>query len=246
MRMLLLHGFTGGATTFAHLGLDAVTPELPGHGAALPATSWEAALDGLERLLEPAPVILGGYSMGARLALALALRRPDRIARLVLASGAGGIEDDAQRARRRAQDEELARFVEQRGVAAFVERWEQNEIVSLKSFDREAVSSETVPDEKVSLKRFHLERLREQRLRHRPQGLASALRHLGQGAQPSYWADLPRLTMPVVLLAGALDAKYTALATRMHRALPGSDLRVLDCGHVIHIERPEAFTGALQ
>src|SRR5207302_9020300 len=132
MRTVLLHGFTGGASSFADLGLDAVTPELPGHGSAPAAVSWEDALTRLEPLLDPGPVILGGYSMGARIALGLALRRPDKVARLVLASGTAGIEDEAERARRRADDEELARFIEAHEIAAFVDRWETNEIISLK------------------------------------------------------------------------------------------------------------------
>ena len=226
MRTVLLHGFTGGASSFADLGLDAVTPELPGHGSAPPATSWKEALTRLEPLLDPGPVVLGGYSMGARIALGLALRRPDKVARLVLASGTAGIEDEAERARRRADDEELARFIETHEIAAFVDRWETNEIVSLKP--------------------VQLKRLRPQRLRHQPSRLAGALRHLGTGAQPSYWNDLRRLQTPVVLLAGERDAKFTAIARRMHEKLPRSDLRLLDCGHVIHIEQPEAFSGALR
>ncbi|MCA1825593.1 MAG: alpha/beta fold hydrolase [Myxococcales bacterium] len=232
MRTVLLHGFTGGATSFAHLPVDAVTPELPGHGSAPPATSWEDALAELQKLLDPGPVVLGGYSMGARLALALALRRPEKIARLVLASGTAGIEDETERASRRAQDEELARFIETHDIAAFVDRWQANEIVSLKSFQVES---------------FQLERLRAQRLRHQPAKLAGALRRLGSGAQPSYWDDLHRLSMPVVLLAGARDPKFAAIAARMHARLRSSELRVVEeCGHVIHVEKPEVFTGALR
>ena len=227
MRTVLLHGFTGSARSFAHLGIDAVTPDLPGHGRAPPAISWENALDRLEPLLDPGPVVLGGYSMGARLALALALRRPGRIARLVLASGTAGIEDPAERAARRASDEELARFVEQHGVRAFVEKWEQNPIISLQP--------------------FQMEQLREERLQHQPSGLASALRHLGPGAQPSYWTALkPLRAVPVTLLAGERDEKFTALARRLHGLLPQSALRILPCGHVIHVEQAEAFAGAVR
>lgn len=224
MRTILLHGFTGGATSFAHLRLDAVTPELPGHGAAPPATSWEDALADLEKLLDPGPVVLAGYSMGARLALALALRRPAKIARLVLASGTAGIEDPAERAKRRADDQELARFIETHDITAFVDRWEQHELLGIES-----------------------ESVRQQRLRHEPVKLASALRHLGTGAQPSYWNELHHFRTPVILLAGERDAKFTGLATRLHERLPRSELRIVEnCGHVIHVERPSAFTGALR
>jgi 2-succinyl-6-hydroxy-2,4-cyclohexadiene-1-carboxylate synthase len=172
-------------------------------------------------------VVLGGYSMGARLALGLALRRPERIARLVLASGTAGIEDEGERARRQADDDELARFVEQRGVPAFVERWERNPILA-------------------SLQPFQMQQLRLERLQHDARGLASALRHLGTGAQPSYWRELGRLDLPVTLLAGKRDPKFTALAARLHLGLPRSEIRLLECGHVLHVEQPEAFRGALR
>ncbi len=227
MRTVLLHGFTGYARSFAHLELDAATPDLPGHNGAAPAASWEDALDHLEPLLDPGPVVLGGYSMGARLALGLALRRPLSVARLVLASGTAGIEDEAERARRREGDEELARFLEERGVAAFIERWERNPILG-------------------SLTPLQMQQLRLERLQHDAAGLASALRHLGPGAQPSYWSELGRLDLPVTLLAGTRDAKFTALAERLHQRLPRPELRLLECGHVLHIEQPEAFKGALR
>lgn len=227
MRMVLLHGFTGYARSFAHLELDAVTPDLPGHNGSAPATSWENALDLLEPLLDPGPVVLGGYSMGARLALGLALRRPERVARLVLASGTAGIEDEEERARRRGSDEELARFLEQRGLPAFIERWERNPILG-------------------SLTQLQMQQLRLERLQHDPPGLASALRHLGPGAQPSYWSELRRLDVPVTLLAGRRDPKFTELAERLHQGLPRAELRLLECGHVLHVEQPEAFKGALR
>lgn len=226
MRTVLLHGFTGGATSFQHLGIDAVTPALPGHDGAPPAASWEDGLDRLEPMLEPGPVVLGGYSMGARLALALALRRPEKILRLVLASGTAGLEDDAARARRRADDEELARFVEERGVPAFVEKWEQHPLLALPP--------------------PLMQQLQQQRLRHDAAGLASALRHLGPGAQPSYWSELGELRVPTVVLAGTRDAKFTGLATRLHLGLPQAQLCLLDCGHLVHLEQPEAFRGALR
>jgi 2-succinyl-6-hydroxy-2,4-cyclohexadiene-1-carboxylate synthase len=222
VRTVLLHGFTGCATSFAHLGLDAVTPDLPGHGSAPPATSWEDALGDLEKLLDPKPVILGGYSMGARLALALALRRPEKIARLVLASGTAGIDDAAERAKRRADDEELSRFIETHDIAAFVDRWQRHELVGLES-------------------------LRSQRLKNDPAKLASALRHLGTGSQPSYWNALHEIRTPVIFMAGARDAKFAGIAARMQARVPRSELRVVEeCGHVIHVEKPEAFTGALR
>ena len=224
MTLVLLHGFTGSPRSFAHLELSARAPDLPGHGAAADATSWEDALD---RIGKEQPSALLGYSMGARLALGFALRRPARLERLILLSGTGGIEDPAERARRKSEDEALADFIEQRGVPDFVRRWEEHpSLVFLRPF---------------------AERLRAERLSHRAEGLASALRHLGAGAQPSYWSELRALELPVTLVAGADDEKFAALARRMHALLPRSTLHVLErCGHAPHLERPKALLEAIR
>jgi 2-succinyl-6-hydroxy-2,4-cyclohexadiene-1-carboxylate synthase len=212
MRRVLLHGFTGGPRSFGEVG--ALVPDLPGHGPLPPATGWDDALAALERLLDAGPTILGGYSMGARLALALALRRPWRVVRLVLESGSAGIEDDRERAARRSGDEELAQLLEREGVAAFLRVWEANPILAGQPH----------------------EALRPERMRHTAAGLASALRHLGQGAQPSLWHELPLLRVPVLLVAGALDAKYVALARRMQALLPRAELHLVEgAGHAPHL-----------
>lgn len=226
MRLVLLHGFTGSAQSFAHLGLDAIAPDLPGHAGAPDATSWEAALDALAKLLEPGPVVLAGYSLGARLALGLALRHPERVHKLVLESGTAGLDEPRAQAARRKSDEALAQLLEREGLEAFLDRWEAHPTLA-------------------SLLPFAAQ-LRPERLRHRPEGLASALRALGPGAQPSYWPQLPGLRVPTLLLAGADDLKFAGLARRLHALLPRSALRLFgDCGHAPHLEHPAAFAAAL-
>jgi 2-succinyl-6-hydroxy-2,4-cyclohexadiene-1-carboxylate synthase len=225
--LMLLHGFTGNGQSFDHLGLSgARTPVIPGHGKAPEAVSWDAALDRLEPNLQ-GKTVLAGYSMGARLALGLALRHPERIEKLVLASGTAGIEDPVERARRIADDERLADSIERDGVPAFVKKWEQHpSLASLRPFAKQ---------------------LEKERLAHSAKGLASALRHLGTGAQPSYWGLLPSLQVPVVLLAGKDDPKFLSLARAMHALFRRSELRELsDCGHAPHLERPDAFLEALK
>jgi carboxylesterase len=92
--VLLLHGLTGAPADLQvvtkHLrrsGYAVEAPMLPGHGvdeAGLLKTGWrdwlEAAEQNLLRLTaDGAPAVVGGLSMGAVLALALAARHPDRV-----------------------------------------------------------------------------------------------------------------------------------------------------------------------
>ncbi len=75
--LLLLHGFTQTGASW-----DGVRRALGARYRALApdlgAGPWEAELDRLEALA-PAAFVLAGYSMGGRLALALALRHPERV-----------------------------------------------------------------------------------------------------------------------------------------------------------------------
>jgi 2-succinyl-6-hydroxy-2,4-cyclohexadiene-1-carboxylate synthase len=223
MKTLLLHGFAGSPRPFGRFFRGCESPQLPGHGGAADAVSWDEAL---ERLQPRERTAVFGYSMGARLALALALRWPERVERLTLESGSAGIEDPAERTRRKAEDDALAEGIERDGMERFVERWEQHPTL-------------------VSLRPFAAQ-LRPERLAHRPEGLASALRHLGAGAQPSYWGELHELRVPVRLIAGAEDAKFAGIARRMRDLLPAAELILIpDCGHAPHLERPQAFLEAI-
>jgi len=48
--------------------------------------------------------------------------------------------------------------------------------------------------------------------------------------------------MPALLLAGALDGKYSAIARRMAGAMPRARLAIVpDAGHAIHLEQPDVF-----
>lgn len=228
MKTLVLHGFAGSAQPLIRFFPGADTPTLPGHANAPDATSWDDALEQLGRGLDDEhPAAVFGYSMGARLALALALQRPRAVARLVLESGTAGMADSTERHRRKGEDDALADFIERSGMDKFVERWEQHPTLA-------------------SLRPFAAQ-LRSERLAHRPSGLASALRRLGAGAQPSYWDDLRDLRTPVRLIAGARDEKFAGIALRMRELLPLAELTLIpDCGHAPHLERPQAFVEALR
>lgn len=52
--------------------------------------------------------------------------------------------------------------------------------------------------------------------------LAAALSAASPGRAPDLWADLPTLQPRLLFVAGALDAKFAALAARMAAAAPGT------------------------
>jgi 2-succinyl-6-hydroxy-2,4-cyclohexadiene-1-carboxylate synthase len=233
--IVLLHGFTNTGASWdgvvAALGqrYRALTPDIRGHGAAhaaRPIGFAECIADVVA--LEPGPFDLAGYSLGARLALNLALEHPERVARLVLVSGTAGIADDVEREARREADEALAADIEASSIEAFADRWGASPL-----FRRQA------PEVAAAA--------REDRLRNTPAGLAAALRGLGTGVMPPLWGRLGDLSIPVTLIAGERDTKFRKLAERMAAAIAHSQLLIVPAaGHAVHLEAPRLVAGTLE
>ncbi len=239
--LVLLHGFTGSATTWIP-AMDRLSPgyrtvaiDLLGHGRSdAPVDAHRYGFEQSARDLLAVFDALGiaragimGYSMGGRLALFLAAVAPERVSALILESSSPGLREDAARRARAAQDAGLAAMLERDGVAAFVDHWEELPLFR---------SQSRLPDTVRAA-------LRAQRLQHTPVGLANSLRGIGQGVQPPMHDRLPLLRFPTLFIAGALDPDYCALGREMHRVIPASRLVIVpDAGHAVHLEQPEAFT----
>ena len=238
--LVMLHGFTGSAAGWgSHLDTLAaygrvIAFDLPGHGQSdAPDDPQCYTIEYCEQYILAAlrsfgvnqgEAVLLGYSMGGRIALYTAFSGFFRA--LVLESASPGLEDPAEREQRRFSDEALAASIERDGVQAFIDRWEKLPLFA---------SQSTLPLEAR-------EALRRQRLNNRASGLAQSLRGVGTGAQPPLHARLPALRMPVLLIAGELDTKFTAIARSMAQALPQSQLCIVPgAGHAVHLEQPEQF-----
>ncbi|AEJ43928.1 2-succinyl-6-hydroxy-2,4-cyclohexadiene-1-carboxylate synthase [Alicyclobacillus acidocaldarius] len=240
---LFLHGFTGAGDVFlpvlerlAGLGCRpcAILPDLLGHGASdVPDDAGRYSMDetvrDLDALLEelriPSCQVVG-YSMGGRVALAFAIAHPERVRALVLESASPGIEDASEREARRREDDALADEIEARGLEWFVSEWERRPIFA---------THEALPEEEKA-------RQRAIRLSGSARGYAQSLRGLGTGRQPSYWGALGRLRMPVALVTGALDAKFTGMAKRMQSRLQNAvHVAIESAGHTPHLEQPDRF-----
>lgn len=238
--LLLLHGFTGSLSTWDPFipelsqHFTTITMDLLGHGktdAPLDPNRYtieRAAADIIELLitLKIEKTHLLGYSMGGRLALMLATRYPERFHSLILESSSPGIQNEEERLKRIQSDEELADFIEEKGIESFIDYWEDIPLFQTQ-------------------KRVRLEerkKLRRLRLQNRTHGLANSLRGMGTGRQPSLWEKLSSITMPVLLIVGSLDTKYVQIAKQIAEQVKHAELNIVhDAGHTVHFEQSETF-----
>ncbi|HWE70657.1 MAG TPA: alpha/beta fold hydrolase [Acidimicrobiales bacterium] len=238
-RLVMAHGFTQTGNVWGTLDIllaadyQVVRADMPGHGGSgrVRADLTEGArrlgaLGGRASYL--------GYSMGARFCLHLALDQPELVDSLILVSGTAGIEDPGERAARRAADDRLADQLDpplpgshpidepdadQARLDSFLHRWLDIPLLA------------GVPTEANGF---------AERRRNTGPGLASSLRLAGTGTQLPLWEQLGGLAMPVLVITGERDDKFTTIGGRMVDAIGENATQavVARAGHSPHLEHP--------
>ena len=243
--VVVLHGFTGSARAMDPLAkrlavalpARVVCPDLVGHGESevpddLDLFRVEAMADQVAVLadtLDCETFHLVGYSMGGRVALMLGCTAPQRLRSLTLIGATAGIADPDQRCRREQDDRARAEHI-LTNLPAFVDEWVDDPL-----FAGQAALGEA-----------HLRAARAQRLASNPRGLARSLIAGGTGAMEPLHERLADCDAPTLLVAGAHDSKFCAIAEQLAAALPRAALACIDgAGHAAHVEQPEATASAI-
>ncbi|XP_022149055.1 protein PHYLLO, chloroplastic isoform X2 [Momordica charantia] len=253
--LLFLHGFLGTGedwiTTMKAISGSArcISLDLPGHGGSTtenndsdahvvkePSFSMEVVADILYKLihhLAPGKVNLVGYSMGARIAMYMALRFGDKIGRTVIISGSPGLEDEVARRIRRAKDDSRARILKDYGLQSFLEE--------------------------CLREHPHYTQILASRLKHDDvQSLAKVLSDLSIGRQPQLWDELEGCKTPLSIIVGENDTKFKKIAQKILSKMDVSRkirdgavvelheiVEIPDSGHAAHLENPLAVINAL-
>jgi len=241
---VLLHGFTGSPRSWrcvvSLLPKEAVVflPALlghdgPGSGSAGPG-GFAAEVERLALLIRSAGIErahLAGYSLGGRLALGLLLAHPALFSSATLIGAHPGLESPAERAERGRSDARWARLLQDDGIETFVDTWERQPLFA---------SQQALPGDLFAEQR-------RERLTHDPRGLARALEQLGLSQMPAYRSRLGRIQVPVEVVTGALDVRFTDLAAGMRKQLGDARASVVPgAGHNVVLERPAMVADALR
>ncbi len=257
--VLALHGFAGLVSDFeqlkctltSELSLAWTVPPLPFHelrrpdsgdaGApgeietdAFDSSQWAQALVRFQVMPRSRePWILLGYSMGARLALHVLaasqmLKCPP--AGIVLVSGSPGLADPRQREERAAVDRARARALVELGTLSFLEQWDRQPLLA----------SQTAALGSVA------ELRRAERAKYEARCLARALVELSPGRLAEMGAVSRQYPGPVLLVTGAQDEKYDAIARAWLPTLRLGCHQVVSGGHAPHVECPDELARCIE
>ncbi len=237
--VVFLHGFMGRGEDWRAvcqmLAVDyyCLVPDLPGHGenTKLPLDEpiiFDGLAKGILTLLDTHALpqaAMVGYSMGGRIALHTIIQHPARFRALILESASPGLQETEERQVRLETDRGRARKILQDGLPAFLEKWYRAELFS--SLQRRP---------KI------LDSIKTARLQNESVWMAKVIVDLSPGQQKPLWKELPNLTLPSLILAGELDAKYRLVAAKTAGAMVNAQLQLIpQSGHNIHAEETGVF-----
>lgn len=241
--LVLLHGFLGSSESFAELipsllpFCNPITIDLLGHGKTEGSemhyrfASKEQTADIVKLISEQlqCPLFLHGYSMGGRLALQIALQRPDLFQGLILESTTFGIENEQERQARQALDGQRADSM-LGNFDQFIDDWRL-----LPIFDSEEISAQ---------KKLSIDQIQRSQ---NPLWMSNSLLGFGTGSMPCLKENLTMLSMPVQLLVGAKDQKFTNVMRAMQSRIEKASLKVFEnANHRVHLDQPTKFTEVIK
>ncbi len=239
--ILFLHGFTGCAEdwfpiidslpeNFNYVCLDFIGHGKSDHPVIPEFYNTESIIEQIktvkERIVKSSKIILLGYSMGGRAALAFSIKYPEDIKGLVLESASAGIKNEAERNKRYEDDLKLIEFISSHTMEEFIDFWQDQEMFNTQ-------------------RRFSndkLKRLKKTKYNNSKIGLINLLKGFSTGIMPPLHDKLKTLPVKVILISGELDTKYTFINSKIVRGFQKAKHKVIkNAGHNTHLEEPKRF-----
>ena len=250
--IILLHGFLGGKEAWTDICEKlssthyCIMPDLPGCGNS--ASSSGIALDALselriedlanslssfiDELALHQPPTLFGYSMGGRVAIALATHHPEKLQKLILEGASPGIQDEEEREKRLEIDQKIADRISS-NFAEFLNFW----------YREVPLFRETITRDESKLNQL----IEHRQQSNDPRFARAVVLAMSPARMDNYWPTLKQISIPTTLISGELDEKYSQICAEMNELLPNSQhLIVKDAGHNTHFERQLEFLTSLR
>jgi 2-succinyl-6-hydroxy-2,4-cyclohexadiene-1-carboxylate synthase len=240
--LLFIHGWMGSSEDYGKVikllrsQYYCIAIDLPGHGKTevigddrsydfiVTANNIMQLLDSLEIDL----CAIAGYSFGGRLALYLALEYPHRFDRVILESTSPGLATATERQTRIASDAQIIHQLETENFGDFVTNWYRQKLFT---------GIDTNPE---------FPSLLDRRMTNNPQNLAKSLSYAGLAQQPYLGDRLKIHPRPILLLVGALDRKFRAIAENLTQISPHITCQIIPhCSHNIHFQQPNLWVVAV-
>ncbi len=237
--LIFLHGFLGDSGDWDNVintsigkKYKTLVIDLPGHGKFTPLErekvySEHYLVNEIKKIIEKQSakeIILIGYSLGARAALSLVSQNPTLIKALILESGTPGIENQLEREERMKKDKELSEKMIN-NYQDFICNWYNSPIFQSLSL-------------RTDIKDF----LTKKRANNNPKEVSKLLIGFSQGIMEPKWDKLKNLTLPVLLITGELDNKYTDINIKMNKLISNSRHCIIkNAGHIPHFENQNDF-----
>lgn len=201
--------------------------DLPGYGAAPLLTDFAAAADQMADYLTPGTV-LGGWSLGAQMAIAIAARVPEKISKLVLVSG-------------------TASFIQREGWPHAMPPSLLGEFSAAVAADIEAMLPRFVGGfNRGDARNKAVTRQLLEWADKRP-STATLLTGLDWLRDVDLRDSAPKISCPTLLMHGSADPLMPlAAAESLATLLPNARLEIFaDCAHAPFISRPDDFLARL-
>ena len=236
--IIFFHGFLGSGLDWeeiiVRLSYDyyCLAIDLPGHGktrvhGSTTAYSMDSFVSSFTKFVKNSNFInpsLVGYSMGGRFAMFLTISVKNLWSAAILESATPGLRNDKQRIERQTKDNKIAVRLEKEKLEDFLTDWYKQPLF------------------KTLGKSKNFDSIFKRRLENNPEELAKSLRMMGVGVQPSLWEACRTIKIPILLLAGEFDRKFSNIKRDMKSANSDFNVRIIpNAGHNVHAEEPDEF-----
>lgn len=196
-------------------------------------------IDGLRQVLGYERITVLGHSFGGLIAMGYALAHPDRVRALILmdtaepgSRWASQTQQASAASRTPADSAELAGLVASPG-------YEERDPATMSELYRVAFRGTMRDPALVSELKLSLARRTAQNGPDVQRLLGGSMSGL------DWWARLPELTMPVLVVHGRFDPLPLPMAEALADALPQGHLAVLETGHFPYVEDPGGLAAAV-